>query len=114
MKYFLALILLIACQQVWADSDANISVEYQGSQQIKSKAGVVKSVTYSFNGVVAGTSMQLFDSLTGGGRVALTLVAATTAGTIIKEYPTAAYFGTGIFYLESTHSGTITTDIQSF
>ncbi len=114
MKYLLLLMLFISTP-VWASCPTNLApTEYQGNQGIATKSATVCSVTYSYNGVVAGTYINLYDSLSASGTIRLTLVAATTAGSIIKEYPYGAYFGTGVYYKEINHSGTISTDIQSF
>lgn len=112
---FLILTLILGAISAWASCPSNIApVEYTGSQAVDANSGTVCSVVYTYNGVVAGTKIQLYDSLSASGTVRLTLVAATTAGSIIKEYPYGAYFGTGIFYKEAEHSGTIVTDIQTW
>lgn len=112
----ITLILLLIAPNAWASCpDVLAPTEYTTSGSVKTTSGVVCSVTYSYSGVTAGDSINLYDSATAAGTIRLTLVASATAGTIIKQYPFGAYFGTAIFY-KDRHSGngTVTTDIQSF
>ncbi len=116
MKYLLSLLLIIPSLS-WASCPNDLSsTEYStGSQAVKTKAGSVCSVTYSYNNVPPGTSITLYDSLSASGTVRLTLTAGASVGSTIKEYPYGAYYGTGIYYSEDAHgTGTVKTDIQYF
>lgn len=115
MRILLAIMISLISYNAWASCpDVLAPTEYTGSQSVKATSGVVCSVTMSYSGVAAGDKIQLYDNTSASGTIRLTLIASASAGTIIKQYPFGAYFGTGIYYKENNHAGTITTDIQSF
>lgn len=115
MRILLFLFLTLMSINAWATPDDIIPVEYSASGAVKAAPGRVYSVVYNYRGVVAGDRIFIYDSLSASGTIRLTLTASATAGSQIVRYPVGAYFGTGIYYQEeTTHGGTIKTDIQSF